>query len=112
MIQANSLITRRGTSEYYDRATEQTPDVKDFYRYFEVPGLEHCAGGGGGQPTATFQALVDWVEKGTSLNTLPISFKDANGTLHKRILCPYPSKARLLSASSDVTKAESFECAL
>jgi hypothetical protein len=111
-MKADGLITRHGTNEYYDLATEQTPDVKDFFRYFEVPGLEHCAGGAGGQPTATWQALIDWVEKDIKPETLPIGFKDENGTQQERILCPYPSKARLLSADSDVTKAESYGCAL
>jgi hypothetical protein len=109
---ADGLIVRHGTSEYYDRATEQTPNVHDFFRYFEVPGLEHCAGGVGGQPTATFQALVDWVEKGVRPDTLPINFKDANGTQYERILCPYPEKARLVSTDLDVTKAESYKCFL
>ncbi|CAI7665119.1 unnamed protein product [Penicillium viridicatum] len=109
---ADGIILRQGTKEYYDRATEQTPNVKDFFRYFEVPGLAHCAGGVGGQPTATFQALVDWVEKSVVPDTLPINFKDTNGTQYERILCPYPERAQLVSADLDVTKAESYECRL
>jgi len=111
-MKADSLINRRGTIEYYDLATEKTPNVHDFYRYFEVPGLQHCSGGTGGQPTAAFQALIDWVEKGVSPDTLPINFKTANGTQFERILCPYPEKVRLVSASQDVTMPESYECAL
>ncbi|KAH4960653.1 carboxylic ester hydrolase [Parastagonospora nodorum] len=109
---ADTVIPRQGTNEYYTRATEQTPDIKDFFRYFEVPGLGHCNGGVGGQPTATFQALVDWVEKGVRPDTLPINFKDTNGTQYERILCPYPEKTRLVSADLDTTKAESYKCAL
>ncbi|KAH8689242.1 tannase and feruloyl esterase-domain-containing protein [Phaeosphaeriaceae sp. PMI808] len=109
---ADGLIFSKGTNEYYDLATEQTPDVKDFYRYFQVPGLAHCAGGVGGQPTAMFQALVDWVERGVVPDTLPINFNDTNGTQYERILCPYPEKARLVSAGLDVTKAESYKCSL
>lgn len=107
---ADGLIVRHGTSEYYDRAMQQTPNVKDFFRYFEVPGLEHCAGGVGGQPTATFKALVDWVEHGVRPDTLPINFKSANGTQYERILCPYPEVPRLVSPNSDTTKAESYRC--
>ncbi|KAF2182945.1 tannase and feruloyl esterase [Zopfia rhizophila CBS 207.26] len=105
---ADGLIPTKGTSDYYDRAMELTPDVKDFFRYFEVPGLAHCAGGFGGQPTATFRALVDWVENGVVPETLPIKFNDTAGTQYDRILCPYPAKARLISNSSDVTKAASL----
>lgn len=87
-----------------------TPDTKDFFRYFEVPGLAHCSGGVGGQPTATFQALVDWVEKGIVPETLPIAFNDTNGTQYDRILCPYPERAQLIADSLDVTKSESYRC--
>jgi hypothetical protein len=111
-IKADLLIPNKGTDEYYDRATEQTPNVGDFYRYFNVPGLGHCYGGVGGQPTALWQALVDWVERDTIPETLPISFSDTNGTQYERILCPYPEKASLVSASLDVTKAESYKCAV
>ncbi|KAL1879260.1 hypothetical protein Daus18300_001839 [Diaporthe australafricana] len=109
---ADGTIPPRGTSDYYDRAMEQTPDVKDFFRYFEVPGLSHCSGGSGGQPTATFQALVDWVEKGVVPETLPIEFNDTAGTQYERILCPYPEKARLVSGALDVAKAESYQCSV
>jgi hypothetical protein len=54
-IKVDGLIVRHGTSEYYDRATEQTPNIKDFFRYFEVPGLEHCAGGVGGNQQQHFK---------------------------------------------------------
>ncbi len=111
-LKADGLILRQGTNEYYDRVKDKTPDAKDFFRYFEVPGLGHCSGGVGGQPTATFQALVDWVEKGVVPETLPINFKDINGTQYERILCPYPEKARLVSVGLDVTKAESYKCTL
>lgn len=108
--QADGLIPTRGTSDYYDRAMKLTPDVKDFFRYFEVPGLAHCAGGSGGQPTATFQALVDWVENGLVPETIPIKFNDTAGTQYERILCPCPEQACLVSGALDVTKPESYQC--
>ncbi|KAH8771167.1 Tannase/feruloyl esterase [Diaporthe sp. PMI_573] len=107
---ADGIIPVRGTSDYYKRVLEETPDVADFFRYFEVPGLGHCAGGVGGQPTATFQALVDWVEKGVVPDTLPITFNDTTGTQYDRILCPYPERAHLISDSLDPTKSDSYRC--
>jgi hypothetical protein len=88
------------------------PGVDDFFRYFEVPGLAHCSGGTGGQPTSTFQALIDWVEKDVVPETIPISFNDTAGTQYDRFLCPYPMKTRLVAKNKDATKAESYECAL
>jgi hypothetical protein len=84
--------------------------VRDFFRYFEVPGLAHCSGGSGGQPTSTFQALVDWVENGVVPETLPIEFNSTEGVHYERILCPYPKKAILKKGELDVTKRESWEC--
>jgi hypothetical protein len=60
----------------------------------------------------TFQALFDWVEKEVLPETLPMSFNDTAGTHYDRILCPYSTKTRLISKDSDVTKVESYECAL
>jgi len=85
-------------------------DVRDFFRYFEVPGLGHCSGGSGGQPTAVFQALVDWVENGVVPKTLPIKFNDTMGVENNRILCPYPEQARLQTNSSLATEATSWRC--
>ncbi|KAH8657771.1 Tannase/feruloyl esterase [Xylariales sp. PMI_506] len=107
---ADGLIPTRGTTDYYDRATVETPDIHDFFRYFQVPGLGHCAGDTVNQPTATWQALVNWVENGTAPDTLPIQFNYTAGTEYNRILCPYPAKAVLITNATDVTSAESFEC--
>ncbi|RYN23564.1 hypothetical protein AA0114_g12828 [Alternaria tenuissima] len=87
---ADGLIPHKGTTDYYDRVTKLDPNVDDFFRYFQVAGLAHCSGGSGGQPTSTFQALVDWVEKGTAPDTIPINFNDKSGTQYDRFLCPYP----------------------
>lgn len=88
-------------------------NVDDFFRYFQVPGLGHCSGGvAGGKPPATFHALVDWVEKKIVPETLPVSFKNMNGTQYDRFLCPYPMKTRLVSKDADAAKPEAYECAL
>lgn len=97
--------------DYYNRVLDISPNAHDYYRFFEVPGLAHCSGGNGGQPTATFQALVDWVENGIVPETLPISFNDTAGVLNERILCPFPAKATLKSNCLATTSADCFECA-
>ncbi|KAH6612400.1 Tannase/feruloyl esterase [Boeremia exigua] len=109
---ADGLIPSKGTSDYYRRVMNLDPKVGDFFRYFEVPGLGHCSGGSGGQPTATFRALVDWVENGIVPETLPIEFNDTAGRKYERFLCPYPMQTRLVSKHRDSTKPESYRCAL
>ncbi|KAJ4983901.1 feruloyl esterase b precursor [Stagonosporopsis vannaccii] len=108
---ADGLIPTKGTSDYYNEVNTTTSNIESFFRYFEVPGLGHCSGGSGGQPTSTFQALVDWVEKGVAPETLPIEFNDQKGVSNKRILCPYPQKAVLKEPDVDVTERESWVCA-
>lgn len=61
---------------------------------FEVPGLLHCSGGPGGQPTNTFDALRKWMENGTVPDSLPHAYTPVEGGPElERLLCPYPKKA-------------------
>ena len=91
---------------------ELDADVDDFFRYFQVPGLGHCNGGAACEPPATFHALVDWDEKEVVPETLSVSFNDTAGIHYERFLCPFPMKTRLVSKDTDVTKSDSYECAL
>ena len=36
----------------------------EFARFFLAPGVAHCAGGPGPQPTGVLDALLAWVEDG------------------------------------------------
>jgi hypothetical protein len=91
---------------------EIIPKVETFYRIFEVPGLLHCSGGKGGQPTNTFDALRAWVENGTVPAELPHSFKDDNGDEQNRLLCLYPKKAWLKKHETEKAshKSADFVC--
>jgi feruloyl esterase len=64
-VKADQSIPTKGTEHYYLEVTKLMPEVHDFYRYFQSPGLAHCSGGPGGQPTTAFDALRKWTENGT-----------------------------------------------
>ncbi|KAK7427979.1 hypothetical protein QQZ08_005410 [Neonectria magnoliae] len=109
----DQIIAVKSTEHYYDEVTEIIPTVDEFYRVFEVPGLLHCSGGSGGQPSNTFDALRAWVENGTVPEKLPHSYQDDNGDEQNRLLCPYPklSKLKASGAARNVTyQSEDFEC--
>ncbi|SCV50426.1 related to feruloyl esterase B precursor [Fusarium fujikuroi] len=108
----DQLIPVKGTRHYYERVREIIPEVASFYRVFEVPGLLHCSGGKGGQPTNTFDALRAWVENGIVPAELPHSFKDDNSYEQQRLLCPYPQKAWLKTNNNKkvVYKSGDFVC--
>ncbi|KAL0937142.1 uncharacterized protein CTRU02_206873 [Colletotrichum truncatum] len=107
---ADAAIPEEGTRKYYTDVSERFPDVYDFYRYFPIPGLGHCMGGQGGQPTSLFGQLRAWVENGTAPTSLTVSFPGTNGTGFERVLCPYPRKARFQSACGDSNKASCWSC--
>ncbi|KAF5573830.1 feruloyl esterase b precursor [Fusarium pseudoanthophilum] len=108
----DQLTPVKGTRHYYNKVKDIIPEVPSFYRMFEVPGLLHCSGGKGGQPTNTFDALRAWVENGTVPAQLPHFFKDAKGHEQQRLLCPYPQKAWLRTNDTDkaVYQSTDFVC--
>ena len=53
-----------------------------------------------------------FVEKEVVPETLSVSFNDTAGIHYERFLCPFPMKTRLVSKDTDVTKSDSYECAL
>jgi hypothetical protein len=104
------VIPTKSTKSYYEAVIALSPDVRRFYRYFEVPGLAHCFGGPGGQPTAIFGQLRAWVENGTVPDSSPISFTDSKGKEWRRILCPFPQKAHFEEECGDATAVECWSC--
>ncbi|KAH7080173.1 feruloyl esteras-like protein B precursor [Paraphoma chrysanthemicola] len=85
---ADEIIPFRNSRHYYDTVTSLDPDVHDFYRLFEAPGLQHCYRGVGGYPSGTFDALVQWVENGI----VPDTLKATSPSNHTTLLRPYRSK--------------------
>jgi hypothetical protein len=111
MFQADPVIPIHGSLSYYDAVTAKVPDVHSHFRLFEAAGVGHCYGGKGSQPKTSFDALRAWVENGTVPETLPVSFKDDNGTMNSRILCPYPKKV-IYDGKGDTTVESSYSCGM
>ncbi|KPM36715.1 hypothetical protein AK830_g9867 [Neonectria ditissima] len=109
----DQIIPVKGTEHYYNKVAEIIPNTDEFYRIFEVPGLLHCSGGSGGQPSNTFDALRAWVENGTVPEKLPHSYQDDNGDEQNRLLCPYPKLSKLKAsgtARNGTYQSADFEC--
>ena len=102
------MIPTKSSEHYYRQVNDLFPDLQDFYRYFKAPGLGHCAGGSGGQPLTTFDALRSWVEEVIAPETLSVGFNGIGGVEHGRILCPYPAKA--IYQGGNVFDAKGFKC--
>jgi hypothetical protein len=110
---ADQLITADGTIDYYKRVQQQMGGAKktsDFARFFLAPGVSHCAGGPGPQPTGVLDALVTWVEDGKAPDTLMATRRDRTGAVTRaRPLCHYPLVAKYKGTGS-TDDAASFVC--
>jgi hypothetical protein len=106
---ADQLIPVNGSADYYSRVQRLDSDVRDFYRYFEVPGVEHCSGGPGHFPATALESLVAWVEEGEAPGSIEGVGVGAEGKGEaKRPICAWPLVA--VYKGGNVDSAESFEC--
>jgi feruloyl esterase len=120
---ADQLIPIQGATAYYEKVARQMGGhaaVRQFYRYYQVPGMGHCAGVGsvngrkGVSPAADpplpapgqlFSALTEWVEKGNSPQDLTIHNSDSSVS---RPLCEYPT--RLKYVGGERSRSSSYKC--
>jgi feruloyl esterase len=109
---ADQLISADGTIDYYKRVQQRMGGAKtaDFARFFLAPGVWHCAGGPGPQPTGILEALLAWVEDGKAPETLLATRRDQAGAVTRsRPLCQYPLVARY-KGSGSTDDAANFVC--
>ncbi|GKT39849.1 putative feruloyl esterase [Colletotrichum spaethianum] len=106
----DELLPSKGTVKYHDGVLALIPDVRSFYRHFEVPGMGHCAGGASGGPTSLFDQLRAWVENGTAPDQTPVTVTDLEGAVQSRILCPYPQKAAFDRDCGTTAEARCWSC--
>lgn len=105
---ADELIFPRGTEDYYSRVEALYPDVRDFYRYFEAPGVYHCGGGIGAYPGESLDALVAWVEQGIAPEILKARGSQSNGAITNLELCQWPLVSKYIGGNT--TTASSYTC--
>src|SRR5262249_44369177 len=131
----DASVWLQGHTDYYDRVVAQMGrlglgPVQDFYKLYVLPGLFHGEFNGSANresnppaplPFQTYRALVDWVEKGISPDTMVIrspkvgyqapwwtGFGPVVGPEMSLPACAYPTKATY--SSGDVRTAASYVC--
>ncbi|KAF9873013.1 hypothetical protein CkaCkLH20_09523 [Colletotrichum karsti] len=107
---ADQSISPGGTLRYYNKVNDFVGNASSFYKYYRVPGLEHCWGGKGGQPEAIFSQLRAWVENGTEPQSSPVVVKTLDDTYQQQILCPYPQKALFDSSCGTSNSTACWSC--
>jgi len=111
---SDPLIYPEGTIDYFRRVQDEMggPEkTAEFFRLFMAPGVGHCRGGDGPQPTGQLDALVRWVEEGQAPETLRAVRQDEAGSvIRSRPLYQYPLVARY-TGSGNTDDAANFVCA-
>lgn len=93
------------TIDYYSRLQSANPG-SDFSRFYPVPGMAHC-GGGGTEEFDLLTPLVAWVENGMA--PAPIIARSKVGRPLSRPLCSWPQYAAY-KGTGDPNVAGNFEC--
>ncbi|KAJ8128867.1 hypothetical protein O1611_g4766 [Lasiodiplodia mahajangana] len=108
----DNTIPLGSSLQYYNAVASISPDIHNFFRLFEVPGLGHCFGGRSEQPSNLFAQLRQWVENGTAPETTPVNVTDTTGfqVLGARVLCPYPQQQQLVKGCTDTSAAKCWSC--
>jgi feruloyl esterase len=105
---ADPVVPAQDSISYHERVFEKLgPATGGFYRLFLVPGMEHCGGGSGPQPTGLQASIEAWVERGEAPDRL-LGRHIQDGS--SRPLCPYPAVARY-DGRGPTGEAASFACA-
>ena len=109
---ADSLIPYRNTRTYY-LSVERTVGYRAAkgVRYYEVPGMDHCAGGAGAGDIDWLHALDTWVESGRTPSALEAKHAaDKDGPAFERPVCPYPEQAHLQHRRGKHRHAQYWAC--
>ncbi len=98
------------TLQYYKSlagANGGAEKVAEWSRMFLVPGMAHCGGGPALDRFDMLTAVVNWVEKGTSPDSVIATGQAFPG--RSRPLCPYPKHAQY-TGTGDTQDAHNFQC--
>lgn len=103
-------VTPMNLVDYYETAMKtmggkQAMDA--YYRFFMVPGMNHCVGGPGASDIDYLTALENWVEKGQAPKVLIGKHIENGETKFSRPVFEYPNVARY-SGKGDAKDASSW----
>lgn len=99
------------TIRYYEEMAEFNgglETVKDWSRYYHVPGMAHCAGGESTLDNFDMlTALVDWVENGNAPDSVVATGQSMPGV--SRPLCAWPEYPHY-EGTGDINDASNYSC--
>jgi feruloyl esterase len=107
---SDPALTALASAQYYEAVAAGDPEVEDYFRFFLLPGVLHCAGGPGPSLVDYLTSLEQWVEHGQAPAQLTARFASADGVAAgARPLCAYPKFAQYKGSGND-RDASNFTC--
>ncbi|WP_373987125.1 tannase/feruloyl esterase family alpha/beta hydrolase [Duganella sp. BuS-21] len=120
---SDPIFSSDDTTAWYNALrTANGGDASNFSRYFNVPGMNHCAGGPTADQFDMLAPLVEWVERGKAPDSVLASVRGAGNAggvnadlpanwtaTRTRPLCPYPKTAKYKGGGS-IEDAANFSC--
>ena len=99
---SDPALTALASAQYYEAVAAGDPEVEDYFRFFLLPGVLHCAGGPGPSLVDYLTPLEQWVEHGLAPVQLTARFAGTDGvSAGARPLCAYPKHAQYKGSGSD-----------
>jgi len=96
---------------YYDRVRKTVGEGQEnWFRFFLMPGMDHCRGGIGPDQANFLGAMERWLEAGAAPDRITVSRVTGGQVDMTRPLCPYPQVAKWKGVGS-IYDAENFVCA-
>lgn len=107
---ADVLVSTRATEQYFRRlqAAMGAAKVRDFARFYEIPGYGHAASTVFNAAWDSLTTLENWVERHSAPRALIVT-DTAGSPGRQRPLCEYPSWPRY-RGEGDIKAASSFFC--
>lgn len=105
---SDAALTALASIDYFEEAEKRDPEVRNYFRFYLMPGVYHCAGGPGPDRVDWLTALERWVEHGEPPADMTARKVEDGRVVMSRPLCVYPEKAEY--RGGDPTNAESFAC--
>jgi feruloyl esterase len=105
-------ISPLNSVNYYESVLDAmggTNKVKDSYRLFMMPGMDHCRGGDGPNSFDSISVIERWVENRKAPDQIIASRLQGGKIERTRPLCPYPQVAIYKGAGS-TDDASNFVC--
>ena len=105
---SDAALTAYASIDYFDEAEKRDPALRDYFRFYLMPGVFHCAGGPGPDRVDWLSVIESWVEHGTAPTDITATKVDAGQISKTRPICVYPERAKYLGG--DPNEAASYKC--